>query len=188
MSRAICNHASAATSSASWPTRARRYRSSRGCVSVYSAANACSSPRTAAWTRAVTSSGWLATRPPTITVVGAPVGRALRAQRGRPRGRDSGPASVGRIAADFRHTGSVVLEFAPTTGPVHGGDLAEHRLQRALVDRLALADGHRAGGLVVVAAGDDALRVGDHRAVVQKDVHMVLRGQQGTDVALQDEV
>jgi len=36
------------------------------------------------------------------------------------------------------------------------------------VDGLAVADGHRTGGLVVMPAGDDALRVGDDGAVVEE--------------------
>src|SRR5207302_9085547 len=45
-----------------------------------------------------------------------------------------------------------------------------------------------AGGLVVVSGGDDALRVGDDGAVVEEHVDVGLRGEQGADVALQDEV
>ena len=39
-----------------------------------------------------------------------------------------------------------------------------------------------------MAGGDDAVRVGHDRAVVEEDVDVVLRGQQGADVALEDEV
>ena len=45
-----------------------------------------------------------------------------------------------------------------------------------------------AGGLVVVAAGDDALGIGNDRSVVQEDVDVVLRGQQCADVSLEHEV
>src|SRR5580692_11618558 len=84
--------------------------------------------------------------------------------------------------------GSAVLELAPAAGPVIRDDLPEHRGEGGRVDGLALADGHRAGGLVAVPAGDDAVRVRDDAAVVEEYVHVVLRRQQGADVAVQHEV
>ena len=39
-----------------------------------------------------------------------------------------------------------------------------------------------------MAPGDDLLRVGDDRSVIEEDVHVVLRRQQCADVALQNEV
>jgi hypothetical protein len=51
-----------------------------------------------------------------------------------------------------------------------------------------LADRDHPGGLVVVAAGDDALRIGNDRPVVQENVDVILRGQQCADVALEHEV
>src|SRR5215472_2595991 len=60
---------------------------------------------------------------------------------------------------------SLLLELAPAAGPVVGVDLPEHRGQRGAVEGLGLADGHGAGGLVAVPAGDDPLRVGHDAAV-----------------------
>src|SRR5438132_1034499 len=80
------------------------------------------------------------------------------------------------------------LQFAPAAGPVVRDDLLDHGAERGCVDGLALADGHRAGGLVVVAGGDDSLGIRDDRAVVEKDVDVVPGGQQGADVALQHEI
>ena len=56
------------------------------------------------------------------------------------------------------------------------------------VDGFALADGDGARGRVVAAGGDDSLGIGDYGAVIQEDVDMVLRRQQGGDVALENEV
>src|SRR5215217_3258512 len=82
-----------------------------------------------------------------------------------------------------------LLQLAPPAGAVVGDDVAEHGGEGGGVDRLAFADGHGAGGLVVVAAGDDPLGVGrDVAAVVQEDVDVVLGRQQSADVAFQDEV
>src|SRR5207249_5397171 len=55
-------------------------------------------------------------------------------------------------------------------------------------DRFTLADGHSAGGLVVVPGGDHALGIGNDRAVVQKNIDVVLRRQKRADVALQHEI
>src|SRR3954452_23399207 len=81
-----------------------------------------------------------------------------------------------------------LLQLAPAAGAVVGDDLAEHGLEGRRVDRLALPDRHGAGRLVVVAAGDDPLGVGDDPAVVEEHVDVVLGRQQGADVALQHEV
>src|SRR5947209_2150170 len=80
------------------------------------------------------------------------------------------------------------LQPAPASGAVVGDDLLEDRSQGGRVDGLALADGHRAGGLVLVAARDDPLWIGDDGAVVEKHVDVIPRRQQRADVALEDEV
>ena len=59
---------------------------------------------------------------------------------------------------------------------------------RPLVDALALANADRPRGLVVVTGGDDPLRIGDDRPVVQEHVDMVLGGEQRTDVAVEHEI
>ena len=60
--------------------------------------------------------------------------------------------------------------------------------ERAFVDGLALTKADRPGRLVVVTGGDDALRVGHDRPVVQEHVDVVLGCEQRTDVAVEDEV
>src|SRR6266508_829098 len=76
-----------------------------------------------------------------------------------------------------------LLQLAPPAGAVVGDDVAEHGAEGGRVDRLAPADGHRAGELVLVTAGDDPLRVGrDDAAVIEEDVDVVLGRQQGADV------
>src|SRR6478672_7748086 len=84
--------------------------------------------------------------------------------------------------------GLSALEPAPAAGAVVGDDLREHRRQGRLVDRLALADRHGPGRLVVVAAGDNAVRVGDDRAVVEEDVDVVPGRKQRADVPVEHEV
>src|SRR5262245_4604742 len=84
--------------------------------------------------------------------------------------------------------GAFGLDLAPATGPVVGDDLPEHGRERGRVDGVPLPEGNRAGGFVAVAGCDDPLRVGDDAAVVEEHVDMILRRQQRTDVALQDEV
>src|SRR5207237_954724 len=74
------------------------------------------------------------------------------------------------------------LEAAPAAGAVVGDDLPEQGGQRGPVDRLSPPEADGAGGLVVVAGGDDALGIGDDAAVVDEDVDVVLRRQQGADV------
>src|SRR6266568_2320189 len=69
------------------------------------------------------------------------------------------------VARQYRESASG-LQLAPATGAVVGDDLPEHGGEGRRVDDLALADGHGAGSLVVVAAGDDPLGVGDDGAVV----------------------
>src|SRR3954464_7746653 len=62
---------------------------------------------------------------------------------------------------------ALALELAPTSCPVVRDDLPEHGQQRGFVDRLPPPDGDGTGGLVVVPAGDDPLRIGHDRAVVE---------------------
>src|SRR5918999_734951 len=80
------------------------------------------------------------------------------------------------------------LELAPAAGPVVRDDLLEHGAESARVERLALTDGHRSRGLVVVSARDDPFGIGDDPAVVEEHVDMVLGRQEGADVAFQHEV
>jgi hypothetical protein len=80
------------------------------------------------------------------------------------------------------------LQLAPAAGPVVGDDLPEHGAEGRRVDDLALTDGHGAGGLVVVAGGDDPLGIGDDAAVVEEDVHVVPGREQRADVALEHEI
>ena len=80
------------------------------------------------------------------------------------------------------------LQCTPTAGAVVGNYLLEHGCEGKCVDRFILTDGHGAGRLIIAPGSDDALRIGDDGTVVEKYVDMVPRGQQGADVALQDEV
>ena len=80
------------------------------------------------------------------------------------------------------------MDLAPAARAIVGDDLPEHLAERACVDLLVLADRDHAGGRVVMAGGDDALGIGNDRAVVEEDVDVVLRRQQRADVALQHEV
>src|SRR5215831_16693693 len=124
--------------------------------------------------------------------------RRVRGQDFAPRTtcRPAGPFPAGRAPAPChcasgkrcRFVLTPGLELAPAAGPVIGDDLPEHRTERGCVDPLALADGDRAGGLVVVTPGDDRLGIGDDGAVVEEDVDVVLRGEQGTDVVQQHEI
>src|SRR4051794_22227894 len=82
----------------------------------------------------------------------------------------------------------LLLQAPPAARAVVRDDLLEHPLERRRVDRLALVDRDGPRRLVVVPAGDDALGVGDDRAVVEEHVHVVLRGQQRADVAVKDEI
>src|SRR5919106_5608813 len=50
---------------------------------------------------------------------------------------------------------SFALELAPAAGAVVRDDLLEHGAEGGRVERLALADGHRSRGLVLVSPGDD---------------------------------
>ena len=83
---------------------------------------------------------------------------------------------------------SLAFDLAPAAGAVVGDDLAEHRQQGTLVDRLVATHGDRPPCLVPVTAGDDAFRVRHDAAVVQEDVDVVLRGEQRADVAVEHEV
>ena len=66
------------------------------------------------------------------------------------------------------------LELTPAAGPVVRDDLLEHGAEGARVGRLALPDGHRTRGLVVVPARDDPFGIGDDPAVVEENVDVVL--------------
>src|SRR5215217_9439544 len=81
-----------------------------------------------------------------------------------------------------------LLDLAPSACPVVRNDLPEHLAQRARVDQLAFAYRHGPSAGVVVAASDDALRIRNDRAVVEKHVHMIFRGKQCADVSVQHEV
>src|SRR5215211_8392280 len=82
-----------------------------------------------------------------------------------------------------------MFRLVTAAGAVVGDDVLEHGREGGGVDRLALADGHGTGELVVVAAGDDPLGIGGYAAaVIEEDVDVVLGRQQGANVALQDEV
>src|SRR5256884_5632247 len=119
---------------------------------------------------------------------------------GKPASGSSVPGVPGRprLPRDgrFRHAlrwadigeSAFALQLAPAAGPVVGHDLPEHGGEGGRIDGFALADGHGAGGLVVLAAGDDSIGIRDDAAVVEKNVDVVLRRQQRTDVALQHEV
>src|SRR3712207_1036743 len=87
------------------------------------------------------------------------------------------------LPISLRHTGGLAgaLELAPADGAVVGDDLLERGQERRRVDLLALTYSDGTSGGVGVAAGDDALRVRDDRAVVQKDVDMVPGRLQGAD-------
>jgi hypothetical protein len=92
-----------------------------------------------------------------------------------------------RSASAYVRAGPTFLR-PPAPGSVVGDDLLEHRHESGLVDRLALPNGDRPPGLVVVAGGDDALGIGDDPSVVEKDVDVILCGKQRADVAFEHEV
>jgi len=77
---------------------------------------------------------------------------------------------------------------APAIGAIVGNDVLEHGGEGRRVDPLTLTHGHSAGGRIGMAASDDTLWIRDDRAVVKKDVDMVVRRLDGADVALEDEV
>src|SRR5207253_10544493 len=77
---------------------------------------------------------------------------------------------------------ALALQPAPATGVVVGNNLLEHGREGGRVDRFVLANGHGAGGLVVVPGRDDAFGIWDDGAVIQKYVDVVLRCQQGANV------
>ena len=88
----------------------------------------------------------------------------------------------------FRQRSVCRFELTPPTCPVVGDDRSEHCDQRLRVDRLSSTQGDCPCGLVLVARADDPVRVGNHRAVVEENVDVVLRGQQRAHVSVQDEV
>src|SRR5207237_10414232 len=82
----------------------------------------------------------------------------------------------------------LAFQLAPAAGAVVGDDLLEHGGEGGRIERFALTHGDGAGSLIVVPGGDDALGIGHDRAVVHKDVDVVLRRQQGAKVAMQHEL
>jgi len=79
------------------------------------------------------------------------------------------------------------FELTPPTCPVVGDDRSEHCDQRLRVDRLSSTHGDCPCGLVLLARADDPVRVGNHRAVVEENVDVVLRGEQHAHVSVQEE-
>jgi hypothetical protein len=61
----------------------------------------------------------------------------------------------------FSSVDSAGLELAPAAGSVVRGDVGKQGRQSRFVDRLVLVDRDGSRGLVVVAARDDALRIGN---------------------------
>ena len=86
------------------------------------------------------------------------------------------------------HDLELALEFAPAASPVVGDDVLEHGAEGRPIDGLALAEGNGAGGLVVVASGDDPVGIRDDGAVVEEYVDVVLGREERADVALEHEV
>jgi hypothetical protein len=109
-------------------------------------------------------------------------------------GRSQGKSSRSRAGIHPRdgHSSRTVISFAlqlsPAAGTIVGNDVFEHGGEGMCVDGFALADGNGAGGRVVAACGDDSLGIGDYGAVILEGFDMVLRRQQGGDVALENEV
>ncbi len=69
-----------------------------------------------------------------------------------------------------------------------GNNLLEHGGESLTVDLFALTDSHRAGCFIVVPASNDPFRIRNGGSVVEKYVDMILRREQGADVALQHKV
>src|SRR5262249_15910526 len=97
-------------------------------------------------------------------------------------------AIAGRQSPRTAPSELAALQPAPAAGAVVGDDVLEDGSEGARIDGFALAHGNRTGGLVVVAGRADSLGIRDYAVVVEKYVDVVLRRQQGADVALQHEV
>lgn len=80
------------------------------------------------------------------------------------------------------------FQLTPPTGAIVGNNLFEHCAECTPVDRFTLIDGHRAGGLVIVPAGDDPFWIGNDGAVVEEYIDMILSRRKGTDIALEHKV
>src|SRR5438876_8286708 len=74
------------------------------------------------------------------------------------------------------------LQLAPAAPAVVGDDLLEHRGQGAGVDAVALTERDGPGCLVLVAGRDDAFGVGREPPVVEKQVDVILCGEQRAHV------
>src|SRR4051794_11885363 len=83
---------------------------------------------------------------------------------------------------------SSVLELAPAAVAVVVGDMAQHLRQRLPRDGAVPVERDGSRGLVVVPSGDEVMRVGHDGAIVEKQVDVVLGGEQRAHVALQHEV
>ena len=60
----------------------------------------------------------------------------------------------------YKPESALALQLAPAAGAVVGNDVLEHGGEGWRVDDLALANGHDAGGRVVVPSSDNALGIG----------------------------
>ncbi len=92
------------------------------------------------------------------------------------------------LVARWNRTSAGALQSAPAAGAIVRNDVLEYGGERRHTDRFTLMNGHGAGRRVVMTGGDDALGIRDDGAVVEKDVHVLLRCHDGADVALEDEV
>lgn len=82
----------------------------------------------------------------------------------------------------------LLFDLSPAAGSVVRADLAQHGGEWSAGDGAVAVEGDRAGGLVVVAAGDDVVGVGHDGAVVEEQVDVVLAGQQCAHVTVEHEV
>jgi hypothetical protein len=78
--------------------------------------------------------------------------------------------------------------LAASSAPLLAMICFEHRCERSSLDLVSLVEGDHLRGLVALPAGDDPLRVGDDRPVVEEEVDVIFGGEERTDVALEYEV